>query len=188
MKRLIIVLMLVVIISLVKTGISDAYVFQPDPTDLWDLPHGYYFEWGIDWPLPAGETITKATLFIDDIDDWTHPEDDHLYIHLLDNLAAGTRYYSDSSSWPDAFSGQGYLIDTYIDPGPGAVDLTYDIPSAYFSWLSDGNFGFGFDPDCHYKNTGIRFEIATAPIPEPASLTLLGLGLLGLLGFRKRRG
>lgn len=60
--------------------------------------------------------------------------------------------------------------------------------------VNGGNFGFGFDADCHFYNNGVSFSIQTkdapANVPEPGSLSLMLLGLTSLTGaffIRKRK-
>lgn len=50
---------------------------------------------------------------------------------------------------------------------------------------SGGDFGLGFDPDCHYVNTGVRLSLTT--VPEAGALLLFGTGLIGLVGYRRVR-
>lgn len=203
-KYTVVITLLTLICSGVVQGAT--YTFSPYVNDLGDLAHQYYFTWGIKWNLPQGEEIASATLTYKNIWDWT-VETDHLYTHLLDTVSAASgwktvSYYqtvtiqqTDNQGGGDNFAGQGVLLGVWSDPyggSPRNFDLVYDIPLAYFSWLSDGNFGFGIDPDCHYYNDGIELKIVTSSsnqvIPEPFSVALASLGLGVIAGVRRLSG
>ncbi len=165
---------------------ADTATFQPTPTDLYDLDHYRYYRWGIDHGLGDVE-VTGATLFFDNIRNWDNNAND-LYVHLLPGAPAGVAVGYDGQGGGDQFAGQGVLLVHYEDLPNVAQDITYTFSAsevaALNSYMQDGNFGLGFDPDCHYWNDGVTLTMEY--VPEPATMGLLGLGGLGLLR-RKRK-
>lgn len=184
--------------------------FTPSPSrDLFDLDHYQYYVWGIQHQITPG-SIRSARLTFTNIYDWIVEDNDTLFVHLLDyplldtngpsqpnyrwdpthSYLTMTAFYqdqTDTTQWvSDHFAGQP-LIGAWNDPvggRPRNFDLTFDIPEAYFGMLTDGNIGFGFDPDCHYYNDGVTLTIET--VPEPGTLLMLGGGLVGFV-YRRRR-
>ena len=61
-----------------------------------------------------------------------------------------------------------------------------DIDTVEFGYMSGGVFQTGWPTGGTLDMTNINLSPYSAPVPEPTSITLLGLGLLGL-GFIKRR-
>jgi hypothetical protein len=180
------------------------YSFQPGDywgsDDLNDLDHRFAYTWGIQFQVPAGMKIESVTLSIADIWNWA-AEDNALFIHLLDDPKKGPSALIDPDSDAainDYFLGQGIELLTWVDL-PGGVDTGFDLVHEFTAdqiavleaYLSDprasgdGDFGFGFDPDCHYFNNGITL---TVTVPDGGStLMFLGLALLAIPGLRRLR-
>ncbi len=188
---------LAILIIGVVSAQADVFKFEPNPKNLWNLSHGEYMCWGIDWNVPDGQFIVDAVLYIDKIQNDSSDPKDRLYIHLLDNTPAGTNRWNDGfysgDNWADKNKNvpklTGPIIAVYRDLTPRPENLSYsfaelgllDTLNEYLSTAPGRgkvNFGIGFDPDCHYTNCGVRLEIETSCVPEPSSI----LGLLGGLG------
>ncbi len=175
---------------------AESYIFEPNDHDLWDLEHKRYYTWGIDFDLPGEETIVGASLFFNDIKNWRYEEND-LWVHLLDEVAVGAYQGNDyGHGQTDYFDEQGVLLNQWEDIPNIAQDITYEFDSSELeslsNYLADGNFGLGFDPDCHFYNNGIKLTIETKEstgavvTPEPATMFLLSFGFIGLAAFRKK--
>ena len=60
------------------------------------------------------------------------------------------------------------------------------------TYAGDSRITIGFDPDCHYYNSGVDLTIMTTKrvdhsVPEPMSLLLGVMGLASVAGFRRLR-
>lgn len=171
-------------------------VYSPNPADIYDLDHAWYYTWGIDLGFNStdpGYEIQAAELIFKNIRNWdTH--DNILFIHLLDNAPSGLKAAKDGQpssdyDFDDAFAGQGTLVGEWTNnPAGQPVDLVITFGEEELKLLNqyaaDGNIGFGFDPDCHFYNDGVKF-VATVPAPGSLLLGSVGMTIVGWLRRRK---
>ncbi|MBN1492760.1 MAG: PEP-CTERM sorting domain-containing protein [Candidatus Omnitrophica bacterium] len=198
-KKCIFLFFVCAFICIATQAFAAVYSFTPTRADIYDLDHYRYYTWGINFAPPEGETILSASLAIDNINNWQPEANDRLYIHLFDNVQSGLTAYWDGQLGGDNFqywTQENILLDVYTDlhdaPGP-AEDYSYEFTQSDLAYLTqyagnDGRIGFGFDADCHYWNDGVTFtvETETIPVPEPASVLLFGMSLIGMFGMKRR--
>jgi hypothetical protein len=192
---------------------ATVYTLAPTPSNLNNLDHNQFYTWGINWAAPQGETITTATLTFSQIWDW-QVEPDTLFIHLLDTAPLGVYSFTDNQGGGDFFASPYFnsfgiaqtKIGEWSDPNGGTATKAQNVSFAFNAaqltalqgYLSSAGsssdwarFGFGFDPDCHYYNTGISFIITTSrtttAVPENGGTALLlSIALAGVVLLRRK--
>ena len=193
---------------------ATTFTYTPNPANLGDLDHHHIYTWRLDNLTMNPAQITSASLTFNNIYNWNNTAN-VLHLHLLDTaINAGVASFVDdpSNSSPvtdltDDFistryhNSPGWLVaagtaDTFLADksfGTSPVTWTYNFTGAQLlsleNYISNGhNIALGFDPDCHFFNSGIQFQICTAPngVPETGNAALLlGLGCIALFGLRQ---
>jgi hypothetical protein len=178
-----------------------------------DLDHHSAYTWRIDNINLNNQKIAGATLTFRNMSNWdTNPN--MLFIHLLDSARfSNVSSFIDAAGTPvlaqdiqDNFAGALFNTNPLVAIGTGNTYLTshsftttattyvYTFTTAQVqaltAYIANGsNIAFGFDPDCHFWNNGITFQLQTTPhsVPEPTTLALLGSGIGGFLLRRRRK-
>jgi hypothetical protein len=99
----------------------------------------------------------------------------------------------------DATADQTVFINTDLKPGSGTDDMTVYIPKSYFANVNANDYmvfysAFGnsdLDPGLATQATFEEWRAVQGPgtpsVPEPISMVLLGGGLLGMAGIRRKK-
>jgi len=189
------VAMLSVVCLACSGAMGASYPLVPPDKDLDDLNHYRYYTWGLDTPwsvVPDSdneyEQAAGASLSFKSIRNW-NDKPNVLYIHLLDYAPLGITKGYDGQGGGDNFADQGIVLRVYHNLPSTAQNLSYsfseDQVTTLNEYAADGRFALGFDPDCHFYNCGVKLDVCTEVVPEPATMTMLVVG--GLAALRRRR-
>ena len=175
---------------------------------------GYNFVYGVG-DIASGDIFIDTDMtndyweYVMDLDfDQTNPENDSTYT-VYENTTDNPIQIATTSGGPSGTSGKAWTYVTGGDKVSYNGAILQDLALNYLTYQNDSEIGGGLTGDFHNKvtvdlaflgpNTGFSAwstmncgndalfsEGTTAAVPEPATIFLLGSGLLGLFGFRKK--
>lgn len=135
--------------------------------------YGYNDEYGGAIDIWRRLTNTPATAL--EMVDFDVNNSDHKFILRL-NLMNGNLYRSYSGHYDDYKTADGDFIDTGENIANGGL--------TFFNGLASFDIGYA----CHFTLDKTVLTIEQSAVPEPTTMLLLGFGLIGLAGIRRKLG
>jgi hypothetical protein len=175
MKKLLMFLLctglLVASISTAKAATFDYTITIDNVKDNWTSP----------WGVNEGAIYTGSATFYDEL--LTGSGDEYApLISLSGNI--GTFTYAEANAAGTIFPPMALYSDGVM---VGMFSMLWNSSMTWYGTLWGNDYLGPDDGEGGYYVTGAISYTEVAPVPEPATMLLLGSGLIGLAGFRRKK-